>query len=193
MKKLLITLSLASLLPACAPIIVGGALTGAAVAHDRRSAGTVIDDKTLELSLAHLLHQNAFIDNNSHININAYNGEVLLTGEVLNHSVREQAQSLVQQQEGVKKVFNYLVIGPRSSLANRTYDAKQSSKVRLVMLDVKIQGFDPMRVKITTEHGVTFLQGLLTQAEANAVIDVARRVSGVKRVVSLLTIKPSTP
>lgn len=189
MKKTLLIATLATILSGCAPAIVGGAITGAAVAHDRRTTGTVIDDKGLEIALTHRLIQDEIVGGNSHINVNAYNGDILLTGEALNDNVRLRAESLVRQNENVRRLFNYIVIGPRSSLSNRTYDAKQSSKVRLVMFDVDIKGFDPTRVKVTTEHGVTYLQGLVTQEEANAAIAVTRRVSGVKKVVSLLEIK----
>ena len=46
-------LCLASLLQGCAGLIAGGAATGALIIHDRRTTGTVIDDKAIALSGEH--------------------------------------------------------------------------------------------------------------------------------------------
>ncbi len=55
MRATLITLSLTllitTLLQGCAPIVVGGAAAGVSVIHDRRSAGTTLDDRTIELKI----------------------------------------------------------------------------------------------------------------------------------------------
>ncbi|MGL5400112.1 MAG: BON domain-containing protein, partial [Plesiomonas shigelloides] len=40
-------------------------------------------------------------------------------------------------------------------------------------------------VKVTTENGEVFLIGKLTRAEADAATNIARNVSGVKRVVKV--------
>ena len=46
----------------------------------------------------------------------------------------------------------------------------------------------PVHVKVVTEAGTSFLLGIVTQAEAEAAINVARTTSGVKRVVNLMEI-----
>jgi osmotically-inducible protein OsmY len=50
---------------------------------------------------------------------------------------------------------------------------------------VGIQGFDPLRVKVTSSLGTVYLMGLLTPEEADAVVEKVRYISGVKRVVRL--------
>jgi osmotically-inducible protein OsmY len=42
---------LAALLQGCAAAVVGGAATGTSVAHDRRSAGTMMDDEVIEMKI----------------------------------------------------------------------------------------------------------------------------------------------
>ena len=44
-------------------------------------------------------------------------------------------------------------------------------------------GFDPSQVNVTTVRGEVYLMGLVTRAEADAVVEDVRRVRGVRRVV----------
>ena len=50
-KAMLFMVLLAVVLQGCGAMLVGGAATGAAVIHDRRSAGTVLDDKNLQFKI----------------------------------------------------------------------------------------------------------------------------------------------
>ena len=44
---------------------------------------------------------------------------------------------------------------------------------------------DANRVKVVTENGVVYLMGLLTRAEADAVVEVARKAGGVQKIVKV--------
>ena len=70
----------------------------------------------------------------------------------------------------------------------RTYDSKQTAKVKSALLDIKLPGFDPTRVKVVTEHGYTYLLGIVSQEEASAAASIASRVSGVKGIVTMFEI-----
>ncbi len=187
-KNILLAISILLMLQGCVPLVVGGAATGAAVANDRRTTGTVIDDKTLQFNVINQILRDKHLANNSHTNVAVYNGLVLLTGEAANQKIRSDIEMRARSIAGVKRVSNHIIIGPRSTLANRTYDSAQTAKVKSAMLNVNIQGFNPNRVKVVTEHGVTFLLGIVTEKEANAIANVARRVSGVSKVVTLFEI-----
>ena len=54
---------------------------------------------------------------------------------------------------------------------------------------MRIAGFNPSRVKVVTAHGITYLMGLLSDQEAQAVSQVASRVSGVKQIVTLFKVR----
>jgi len=45
--------------------------------------------------------------------------------------------------------------------------------------------FSPNHVKVVTEAGSVFLMGLVTQAEGEAAVEIARSTSGVTRVVKV--------
>ncbi|MDO5091059.1 MAG: BON domain-containing protein [Cardiobacteriaceae bacterium] len=190
MKKTLCLALLASLaLQGCAPILIGGAATGAGMIHDRRSAGTVLDDNTAEIAIAAKIGNIPALRDNSHVSVTGYNTEILLTGETINDAVRQQIESLARAQPGVSKVHNHLIVGRPSTFSERGYDAKQTTKVKAALFDVRMPGFDPTRVKVVTEHGITYLMGIVSDQEAHAVTDVASRVSGVRQIVTLFQIR----
>jgi len=189
MMKKMLSLALATLLlQGCGMMLVGGAATTAGMVHDRRSAGTIIDDNALELKVLNTIRQTKMLADNSHVSATGYNGMILLTGEAYNENIRQHITAAVERIPGVRQVRNQLVIGRRSTFMERAYDSKQTAKVKSALLDVKIAGFDPTRVKVVTEHGYTYLLGIVSEEEAQAAVDIARRVSGVKEIVSMFEI-----
>jgi len=178
-------LLLVSLLSGCATAVVGGAATGAAVVHDRRTAGTVVDDQGIELKAYNLIGADSTLDKNSHINVTSYNLNVLLTGEVASNALRTKAAKLVSRAPKARKVLNYLVVGSNTSLGSRTKDTWITTKVKSNLFSIELPNFDPTRVKVVTEAQTVFLLGLVNRKEGSAAISIARKVSGVKKVVAL--------
>jgi osmotically-inducible protein OsmY len=191
-KKTIIfsTFLLSLLLSGCAAVAVGtAATTGVAVAHDRRSTGTVIDDQTIELKALKVLYGNERIRNNTHVNATSYNGVLLLTGEAPTESLRSDIANQVRRIPKVSKVINEILLAAPSSLVSRSSDSYVTSKAKVALFSLnKLKGFDPTRVKIVTENGVVYLMGLLKQHEVTPVIESIRRVGGVQRVVKLFEI-----
>lgn len=190
MKKLFIILFVSSLtlplLNGCAGVVIGGAATGVSVIHDRRSAGTVLDDQAIELKALTRFFQNKPIHNSTHLNVTAYNGKVLLTGEAPSEALRSKVVSLVKNIPKVKLVHNEISLAAPSALMSRSSDSYVTSKVKVSLFNIRdIRGFDPTRVKVVTENGSVYLMGLLWRAEVEPVIETIRRVGGVQRVVKL--------
>lgn len=170
----------------CAPVVVGGAAaTGVAVVHDRRSAGTVIDDQTIEINALARLLRDEQLRNHTHINATSYNGMLVLTGEAPTEDLRQYAVSKMASIPNVKRVQNEIILAAPSSLMSRGSDSLILSKAKVALFDVKSPGFDPTRVNIIAENGVVYLLGLLRRQEADSVVEVVRRVGGVQRVVKL--------
>lgn len=187
--RLFSALLLASLLSGCTAIAIGGATTGVAVVHDRRSTGTVIDDQTIELKALNALYDNDKIWNNCHINITSYNGVMLLTGEAPTEALRNAIVDTVRHIPKVIRVHNELLLAAPSSMLSRSSDSYVTSKAKVALFGMKgLEDFDPTRVKVVTENGVVYLMGLLKQHEVSPVIEKVRRVGGVQRVVKLFEI-----
>jgi osmotically-inducible protein OsmY len=162
---------------------VAGAATGAAVAHDERSPGVMLEDETIEVKSKEQLYNDKALDDKIHINVTSYNHVVLLTGEVLSRALRDHAVGIVSKVEKVKRVHNEITVADLSSFSSRSNDTWITTKVKTNMLSAK--GFDGTRVKVVTERGSVYLMGIVTQAEGKRAAEIARNVKGVKRVVKL--------
>ncbi len=185
-KKLLLTTIIAAqaaLLGGCIAAFGAGAATGAAMAHDRRTAGTFVDDNLIELKAVGALQEDKELWNYSHLNVTSYNNIVLLTGESPSEALRQRAAQTVANLQKVRKVHNEVVVAAPSSLVSRSGDTLITGKVKTALLNNK--EIDATRVKVVTENGVVYLMGLVTQAEADTATEVARRVGGVQRVVRI--------
>ncbi|TNF93424.1 MAG: BON domain-containing protein [Gammaproteobacteria bacterium] len=166
-------------------VVVGGAATGAAVIHDRRSPGTVIDDQTTKWKIFDRILSDKKLFDASHINIAVYNRSVLLTGETPTEDLKLRAHAYARHTEKVQQVHNEIRIAEPSSLSVRTNDVFLSGKVNAALLNINIEGFDVTRVKVVTENSHVYLMGLLTEQEAKAVTEKARSIKGVKKVIRL--------
>ncbi len=171
-------------LSGCGVLVVGGTATAAGVVHDRRTAGTVVEDQAIELKAYEVLDSQRLA--NAHVNVTSYNNNVLLSGEVPDESTREWVEERVAEVEKVRQIHNELAVAPPSSLGSRSNDAWITTKVKTSLVRISgLPGFDPTRVKVVTERGSVYLMGLVTQAEGDAAASVARQIAGVQRVVKL--------
>ncbi len=170
-------------LSGCATALVTGAATGVVVAKDRRTAGTFIDDNTVELKIAKQILEDAELNKQTHINATAFNGKVLLTGEAPSPDLRTQVVNIARSIKHVEHVYNEITLAAPSSLVSRSSDTLITTKVKAKLLGVK--DFDSTNVKVVTENGVVYLMGLMREREGNAATEVARRISGVQKVVKL--------
>lgn len=183
--RCLLVCLLVMLLSGCAAVVVGGAAAGVAVAHDRRTTGTVIEDQEILVRAMNLRNADERLKELSNISIDSYNLQVLLTGQAENAGIVEAFSQRVAKIPRVRSVFNEVSIGPKATWGETTSDAYLTSRVKFALLDVGIEGFDPTRVEVTSSQGSVYLMGLLTPTEADAVTEKVRFVSGVKRVVKL--------
>jgi osmotically-inducible protein OsmY len=180
-------------LSGCATVVVGSvAATGLAV-HDRRSFGTVIDDNVLELRVSDAVFSDAAFDRSSRVRVVAYNGWVLLAGEVQDARRVELATALVREVDGVIRLFNELSPEPKAGLGRRNSDRWMSTRVKTSLGSVDLPGFDLTRVKVMTTRGVVYLMGLVSREEGRAAVEEARRVRGVERVVSIFQYTDELP
>ncbi len=182
---LLVIAALGQQLYGCTTAAVGGAATGVAVIHDRRTAATVLEDQGIELKAMKLLYDHPEIRDHSNISITSYNLKVLLTGEADTREVSDRFADLVSRIQRVERVHNEIVVGPSGTLLDQSNDAYLTAKVKYALLKIKAKGFDPTRVKVVTSQGTVFLMGLISRREADMVVEKVRFVSGVKRVVKV--------
>lgn len=169
------------ILQGCAAAVVTGA--GTVLAHDRRTFGTIIDDQNIELKMRDYVKQRGYLRDNTHINFTSVNGVVLLSGETQTEEQRNELLAITRKQAGVRRTINQLTISQVSSLAQRSKDTWLTSKVKTRLAgDDRI---DSTRIKVVSEASSVYLMGLVTRQEGTDAAEVARVVSGAKRIVKL--------
>lgn len=169
-------------LQGCVAVGVGAAVgAGALVATDRRSTGAQVDDQSIELKIT--TSAGSSYGDQIHLNATSYNGIVLLTGEVPNKTVEADIVKLAATTDRVKKVDNYLVVGPVTEIGSRTNDTYITSKVKARF--VESDKFSPTHVKVVTERGVVYLMGIVSRPEGDEAAQLASTTAGVARVVKL--------
>ena len=182
-KKLTFIWVISLLLQGCVAALIGGGAIATKVGTDPRTAGTQIDDETLEFKVENAIEKDAQIKSEARINAVSYNGRVLLIGQVPSEGVKETATELAKGVEGVNDVYNELTVGQKISIGQISKDSWITTQVKSKMLvDNRVKSTD---VKVITENGQVFLLGSLTHSQADAAADIASRISGVQKVVKV--------
>ena len=109
-----------------------------------------------------------------------------MTGEVPTEAAKTEAEKIARSVPNVKSITNELAIAGNSSFGGRSNDSYITSKVKARFIDAN--KFNVSSVKVVTEAGVVFLMGVVTQAEADAAVEIARTTAGVQKVVRVFEI-----
>lgn len=170
----------------CVAAVVGGAVAGGMLAHDRRSASTVINDRNLQMSVENAIEEDAFLASHNRIRVVVYNRVILLVGEVVSEEARISAEELATGFIGARRLVNQLEVMPGQEFWDRRGDDALGSRVKAGLVGItSLPGFDPSRVFITVAHGNVYLMGLVSHEEAEAVVLHARNTAGVNKVINL--------
>lgn len=178
-------LVLMPMLTGCAAVAVGGIAAGALMLHDRRPLPDLIEDQGIEMAANRAFRHHEALGMHSHIRVVSFNGVVLLAGEVPAEEQSAKAEEIVENLDGVRKVVNELAVRDSSHVGTRLKDTALTARVKAAIGNVDREDFDATRVKVLSVRGNVYLMGLVTQAEAEAVLEKVRYVSGVKRVVKV--------
>ena len=149
---------------------------------ERSLAEQVLDESIETKAIVNIRAANAAFDDLGFLVV-SYNGYVLIVGEVPNQGLKDEASAVVREIEGVRRIYNELVIGPKSTSGTEANDVWLTTKIKTALLtDSEVPS---LRVKVVTENSVVYLMGLLSTEEANRTAAAAADVDGVTRVVRL--------
>ncbi len=171
------------LLQGCVAAAAGGAATSAVVATDRRTAGTMVDDQTIEFKAMHEIRQNKPLWKESHINIISYNNVLLIVGQTPTEEYKRQAEEAINGIPKIRRVHNELTIEEPASLGTRSQDSWITTQIKTKLVGHK--EIRAGRIKVVTENGVVYLMGLTTPEEEMVATDIAREIKGVEKVVQI--------
>ena len=179
LARLTLGVAVASLLSACFPLVMGGAVVGTMVATDRRTSGAQLEYEGIELRAASRIREN--LGDRVHVNVTSYNRRVLITGEVPNAQDKQLVEQVVSRVENVNSVVNELAELGNASLTQRSSDVLVTGRVKAGLVDAK--DLVSSAFKVVTERGTVYLLGRVTQREADRATEIARSTSGVQKVV----------
>lgn len=170
-----------SLASSCATVISTVSDDGIQEDRSSRSLGAAIDDSSIETMIKVNLDVADERLKKSHIAVNSYNGVVLLVGQVPSQDLKNLATRVATSSSRVKTVHNELEVAGVTSFLSRSNDAWISTKLKTLMLaDKDISG---MRTKVVTENGAVYLMGLVTEQEAQKIVNLVSGARGVVKVV----------
>ncbi|MCT9810534.1 BON domain-containing protein [Acidovorax sp. Be4] len=186
MCSVLACVALGGALSACVPLVVGGGMVaGSLMAVDRRTAGTQVEDESIELK-ANARIRETFNDK-ARISVTSYNRQVLLTGEVGNAQDKDKLTRLIEAVDNVRSVVNETSVAPfTATLSQRSADTFITGKVRASLLDAK--DLQASAFKVVTENKVVYLMGIVTPREAKRAAEIARGVNDVTKVVRVFEV-----
>ncbi len=176
--------AVAASLTACFPLMVGSAVVGTIVATDRRTSGAQLEDEGIDLRSASRIRE--ALGDRAHVNINSYNRQVLLTGEVPTAKDKETVEQIVSKVDNVRSIVNEIAVLGNSTLGQRSSDSLVTAKVKAGLVDAK--DLYAGAFKVVTERGTTYMLGKVSQREADRAAEVARSVGGVQKVVRIFEI-----
>jgi osmotically-inducible protein OsmY len=182
-KKIVLPLILSTtlLLQGCAGIIIGAGMSAASIAHDRRTIGTQVDDKTTASRISTALSNDKAINQQTSISVQMFNGNALLVGQAPTQALIQQAESLASTVNNIKKLHNQIRLGPPIPANIVAHDVWLASKIKTQLIaDKRIDG---LHIEIEVENGEVFLMGLVSKKESNIAVDITRNIKGVKQVI----------
>jgi osmotically-inducible protein OsmY len=179
-------------LSGCTPVgaVVGaGAVGGVAIAQER-PVGEALSDVGIKTEINYDLFRAHIDDLFRSVNVDVVEGRVLLTGRVKTAELRDRAAKLAWQADGVRTVINETEIDDQSGPIDGLRDRWITTRLRgQILSDRRIYDIN---YAITTSNSVVYLIGIArSQAELDRVIEHARTVSHVRKIVSHVVLKDS--
>ena len=165
-------------------VVVGTVATGAYVMSD----GSIFDtsqDSRIESSIEDTFKEN---DNLKNINVNSFNGRVLLTGYVRNNESYKKAAVTTARatRPGIEVIDEIIVISDNYSIGS-VADSMISSQIYMKLKATS--GVTSGNYKYDVVDGVVYIIGKAsTKAELQTVANTISQIKGVKKVVSYVKV-----
>lgn len=153
---------------------------------ERRIADQVEIDKDVETSIKENLRDDNEMRRFAHVNVNVYNGAVLLTGETMNDAIKTKVIEMVRIVKGVKMVHDNLIVDYPSDNLSRANDRRIERNIRQGLRQIyDLPNFDSSLVKIVVEQGSVYLMGRVHREEGTVVINLVRLEPDIRQLVTV--------
>lgn len=188
--SLVLVLSAAAL-SGCATAGAMGSASLGAMTGEHRTFGEGFDDSRAESRVRERLSA-ADPSGFAGVDADVADGRLLLSGFAPTQQHRDTAELIASNVSGIREIFDEIQIGPTPRLTRNIGDDLITSRVRAdLVASPRVHGVD---VSIQTHRGVVYLMGAMgSREEIQHAAEIASGVSGVTRVVSLMTERADHP
>ena len=163
-------------------LVFGDSSGDVALTAKGRTIAQQLEDRATTLNV-----RNSSLDepelSGSHINVTTVNGVVLLTGEVGSAEAKQIVESRATQLDNVRQVVNELRVSQSLRAKDMLHDQWIKSRVKLQL--GRVEDFPASKVIVVVSNDVVYLMGVVSTTVGKIAAEVARRVQGVDRVISV--------
>lgn len=177
------TLYVAAFTSGCAEVINATTTKPIEMKANTRTLGAKLNDGEIETAAKVNIKKADPQLENAHINIDSFNGIVLLSGQVPSEELRNLVADTVYKLNPVREIHNELEVAAPTNFAERSHDSWISAKIKAQLLaDSEV---DSNRIHFTTEHQVVYLMGIVTRSEADYIVNKVSHTTDVQKVVKV--------
>jgi osmotically-inducible protein OsmY len=178
-----LTLCTSLFMTGCAEVINAATRKPIEMKANERTMGAKLNDNEIETAAKVNIKKADPQLEHAHINIDSFNGIVLLTGQIPSDELRNLIADTVYKLNPVREIHNELVVGEPTNFAARSQDTWISTKIKTQLLaDSETES---RRVHFVTENQAVFLMGIVTHAEADRIVNMVSHTADVQKVVKV--------
>ena len=181
-------------LEACVPIAITGAGSAAIAMSKDRTTESMFTDLKIANSIKMNFIKRDFNNLYAKINVEVFNGRVMLTGHLDNSADKEQALDIVRDNADILEIIDELRVIDRKVVFN----AGQYTKDSLITSQIKAKIFREKEIKarnyiIVTYHNIVYMLGVASSTEElEQVANIAANINGVEKVISHVRISDNS-
>ena len=182
--KIILLASFALFLNGCVPVIPSATSTAATVVtidQERRTAGEVIDDKSIYLQLLAWSIEDSEAKN-SNLSFLAYKRVVLIAGQAPSPEIKSSIfQKIKLKFPSIDRIIDEVVVSKNNSLVGKAKDIAITAQVEASLLNQEL--VNPIHVRVMTENANVYLMGDVTKREGDGAAKAASKANGVNTIV----------
>lgn len=153
---------------------------------DRRTADAAESDNDIETEVKETLRDDDELRRFSHVNVNVYNGAVLLTGEAMNEAFKTKIVETVRIIPHVKMVHDNLIVDYPSDNLSRANDRRITQNIKQALTQIHdLPNFDSSLIKVIVEQSTVYLMGRVHRDEGTVVINVVRLEPDIRQIITV--------
>jgi len=173
------------------PLVAGTAVGGYTLITEQRSPEQLARDAALA-AVAHKYWADASTDLARDVSATTYDNELLITGIVPNQQMKDTAERLARQVQGVGQIYNEIQVGLPTSFGQDARDNYSSNALRTQLLaNAQVRSSNYV---VHTLNGIIYIMGYARNgAERDLVLSYARNLPSVSQVKSFIHVGNEAP